>query len=133
MPTKILIVDDSRLIHRMCQVALRAYRRPLEAYFAEDGFEAFQQLHQHPDVALILLDVNMPRMSGLEFLERLAGEPAFAGVLVVLQSTEDQPADVARGLTAGAAAYLTKPFTAQQLHAVLDDLLDGAAAPRSRP
>jgi CheY-like chemotaxis protein len=123
MPIHLLIVDDSRLMHRLVEVALRAYRLPLELHFAEDGFEALQQLQRHPDTALVLLDVNMPRMSGLELLERLRAEPVFADIPVVLQSTEDQADDVSRGLAAGATTYLTKPFSAEQLHALLDRVL----------
>jgi CheY-like chemotaxis protein len=121
---RILIVDDSRLVHRLVEAALRGYRRRLELHFAQDGFEALQQLHAHPDMAFVLLDVNMPGMGGLELLERLAAEPAFAGVPVVLQSTEDQADDLTRGLAAGARSYLPKPFTAPQLHAVLDEILE---------
>jgi CheY-like chemotaxis protein len=129
MTPQILVVDDSRLMHRLVDAALRTYRVPLEVHFAEDGFEALQQLERHPDTALVLLDVNMPRMGGLELIERLAQEPVFASIPIVLQSTEDQADDVARGLAAGARTYLTKPFTAQELHRVLDTLLGFCAAP----
>lgn len=129
MPTKILIVDDSQLIHRMYAMALRSCRRSIEPHFAADGYEALKQLHAHPDTALILLDVNMPLMSGLEVLERLKAEPVFAAIPVVLQSTEDQADDVHRGLAVGARAYLTKPFTPQQLQALLDELLEPVPQP----
>ena len=124
MRAKVLVVDDSRLLHKMYDLALRAYGgMTLEPLFASDGVEGLTRLHEHPDTALVLLDVNMPTMSGLEFLRRVRNEPAFRSVRVVLQSTEDSQADIARGLEAGADDYLTKPFGPPQLHAVLDRML----------
>lgn len=124
MVKKVLIVDDSLLLHRMYELALRSYARsPIEPLTAADGREAFVRLQEHPDTALILLDVNMPTMSGLEFLEQLRAQPAFKDIRVVLQSTEDQVQDVRRGLVAGAVGYLTKPFTPRQLHQLLDVVL----------
>lgn len=128
MPVKVLVVDDSILLHKMYDLALRAYRGgAIEPHFAANGREGLVQLQAHPDVALILLDVNMPAMSGLEFLRQVKAEPAMAGIPVVMQSTEDQEADVQRALDAGAAGYLPKPFTPAQLHALLDGLLSGVA------
>jgi len=124
---QVLVVDDSRLLHKMYDLALQAYPRcRIRPHFASDGYEGLAQLQAHADVALILLDVNMPAMSGLEFLRRAKAEPAMAAIPVVLQSTEDQADDVRRGLEAGACAYLAKPFTPAQLHALLDDVLFGA-------
>jgi CheY-like chemotaxis protein len=122
---KVLVVDDSQLIHKMYELALRAYPRcELESHFASDGFEGLAQLQRHPDIGLIMLDVNMPSMSGLEFLTRVKAEPALRGIPVVLQSTEDSEDDIRRGMEAGAWGYLTKPYTPQRLHALLDEILD---------
>jgi CheY-like chemotaxis protein len=127
MPVKILVVDDSTLLHKMYDLALRAYRAcAIEPHFASNGRDGLVQLQAHPDVALILLDVNMPTMSGLEFLRHVKAEPAMAHVPVVMQSTEDQQDDVRRALDAGASSYLAKPFTPAQLHALLDTYLENA-------
>jgi CheY-like chemotaxis protein len=65
MPVKVLVVDDSVLLHKMYDLALRAYRGcAVESHFASNGREGLVQLQAHPDVQLILLDVNMPTMSG---------------------------------------------------------------------
>jgi two-component system chemotaxis response regulator CheY len=121
MTRQVLVVDDSRLLHKMYDLALRAYRGcVVEPRFASDGREGLAQLHAHPEVALVLLDVNMPTMSGLEFLRLVKAEPALADLPVVLVSTEDQLDDIRRGMEAGAAGYLAKPFTPAQLHSVLD-------------
>ena len=121
---KVLVVDDSQLMHKMYALALKAYPGcEVEPQFATDGFDGLARLHEHPDIDLIMLDVNMPSMSGLEFLERLKAERAFKSIPVILQSTEDSRDDIQRGLALGACGYLTKPFTPQRLHALLDEVL----------
>lgn len=124
MGHKVLVVDDSLLMHKMYALALRAYPRGgVEAFFAASGFEGLARLQEQPDTALVLLDVNMPGLNGLEFLGRVRAEPALRDIPVVLQSTEDQQEDMERGLAAGARGYLRKPFTPQQLHQLLDTVL----------
>lgn len=124
MPKKILIVDDSPLLHRMYEYALKAYPGcAVELHGATNGRDALARLHEHPDTALVLLDVNMPEMSGLEFLRHMRAEAAFKDIAVVLQSTEDQVEDIHRGLAAGARGYLTKPFSHHQLYQLLDAVL----------
>jgi CheY-like chemotaxis protein len=125
MTHKVLVVDDAVLLHRLYDAALRSYARcGIEPHFAASGAEALRRLSEHPDTALVMLDVNMPAMTGLECLAQLRREPALREIPVVLQSTEDQTADIQRGLAAGARGYLTKPFTPQQVHRLLDLLLD---------
>ena len=121
---RVLLVEDSALIHKLVRATLRNYPREIEVYVANDGVEGLVMLNQHPDTDLILLDVNMPNMSGLEFLSTVRKEPVFDDVKVVLQSTEDRQADIERGLAAGASGYLTKPFTAAELHALLDEMFE---------
>lgn len=124
MRRKVLVVDDSMLLHKMYGMALEAYPgREVKALFASDGAEGLARLHEHPDIALVFLDVNMPTMSGLEFLRRVRTTPTFDDVRVVLQSTEDSDDDVTLGLETGADAYLRKPFGHADLFALLDRLL----------
>ena len=124
MKKKVLVVDDSLLLHRMYDLALRSYAHcVVEPHFAASGAEALERLSEHPDMSLIMLDINMPAMTGLECLDRLRREPALCEIPVVLQSTEDQLSDIHRGLTAGARGYLTKPFSPAQLHQMLDTVL----------
>ncbi len=123
MRKKVLVVDDSLLLHRMLELALGAYEScEIEVLYAQNGHEGLVRLHEHPDTDLILLDINMATMSGLEFLSRVKSEKAFKDIDVILQTTEDSSRDVARGLEAGARAYLPKPFTPQQLHEKLDEV-----------
>jgi two-component system chemotaxis response regulator CheY len=108
---KILIVEDSRLIHKMYEVMLR----PLILVSAFDGREGLDRLSENHDVDLIILDMNMPKMTGLEFLAQVKATPALAKIPVIIVSTEGKEDDVARGLQSGAAAYLKKPFLREDL------------------
>jgi two-component system chemotaxis response regulator CheY len=105
-PSKILVIDDSKLIHRMFSVILPK----TTLVSALDGQEALARLAEHPDTELIFLDINMPRMNGLEFLTQVKADPALASIPVVIVSTEGKEEDTLRGLRAGAAAYVKKPF-----------------------
>lgn len=108
---KVLIVEDSRLIHKMYEVMLR----PITLLSAFDGREGLDKLSQSPDVDLIILDVNMPKMTGLEFLAQVKATPDLARIPVIIVSTEGKEEEVARGLQNGAMAYLRKPFHREDL------------------
>jgi two-component system chemotaxis response regulator CheY len=120
-PRKVLVVDDSKLLHRMYEMMLRQV--PL--VHAYDGREGLERLRAHPDIELVLLDLNMPVMNGLEFLAVAKADEALAKVPVIVVTTEGSGAQTERGMAAGAAAYITKPFDGVRLLAVIDKL--GAA------
>lgn len=117
-PKKILVIDDSKLIHKMFNVMLRQY----DVIHAHDGQEGLQCLGEATDVDLILLDVNMPNMNGLEFLSRVKADAALKEIPVVIISTEGKEEDTIRGLEAGASAYIKKPFGNQELLEVIQRL-----------
>ncbi len=83
-PKKVLVVDDSRLIHKLFEVMLRDFELVHDA----DGLEALQCLGEHADIDLILLDINMPNMNGLEFLDKIKQDAALAAITVIIVSTE---------------------------------------------
>src|SRR5438045_8718717 len=117
-PRKILVVDDSKLLHRMFEMMLRQY--PL--VHAYDGKEALERLAESKDVDLVLLDMNMPRMNGLELLEAMKADERRKRIPVVLVTTEGSDEQTQRGLEAGAAAYVKKPLRNEELHAVVKQL-----------
>lgn len=117
-PRKVLVVDDSRLMHKMYEVMLRGYA----VVYATDGLEALRQLDEHDDVDLVLLDINMPNMDGLEFLARAREDGRLAALRVIIVSTEGREEDTARGIEAGADAYITKPFQSEEIRRVIDQL-----------
>jgi CheY-like chemotaxis protein len=114
-PRKVLIIDDSTLIHKLFRFTLPD--RCL--VFAANGVEALSRLSENPDVDLIFLDINMPRMNGLELLARLKADQALAGIPVIVISTEGKEHDVVRGLQAGAAGYVRKPFGSVEITAMM--------------
>jgi two-component system, chemotaxis family, chemotaxis protein CheY len=124
-PRKVLVVDDSKLMHKMYEVMLRQY--PL--VYALDGRQALDRLKENPDVDLVLLDINMPNMNGLEFLAELRADGAAGKIPVIIISTEGREEDTARGLEAGANAYIKKPFHSEEILDVIARLeAKGSAA-----
>ncbi len=123
-PKKVLVVDDSKLLHRMFEMMLRQY--PL--VHAYDGREALVRLAEHNDVDLILLDINMPRMNGLEFLAAVKAHTEFARIPVIIITTEGTEDDTQRGLEAGASAYVKKPFHNEELLGVINRIQTSPAA-----
>lgn len=122
MPT-ILIADDEPHIVELVRLTLEDERvRVVEAY---DGATALARAAElHPD--LVLLDVHLPDVSGLEVCARLRGLPGGAAAKIVMLTAAAQEADVARGLAAGADHYLTKPFSPVRLLSLVDGLLPHA-------
>jgi CheY-like chemotaxis protein len=123
-PRKILVVDDSKLMHKMYEVMLRQY--PL--VYASDGRQALDRIREHPDLDLVLLDINMPNMNGLEFLAELRSDPDRAELSVIIISTEGREEDTARGMEAGATAYIKKPFRNEEILDVISRLEKKGAA-----
>jgi CheY-like chemotaxis protein len=122
-PRKVLVVDDSKLLHRMFEMMLRQY--PL--VHAYDGKEALDRLSENGDIDLVLLDMNMPRMNGLELLTAMKADRRLKEIPVVLVTTEGSDEQTQRGLQAGAAAYVKKPFRNEELIAVVQRLTSTAA------
>ena len=119
----VLIVDDSAAIRKILQRVLRQADIPIgEAYEAGDGIEALERLREHK-VDLILSDINMPNMDGLEFLGKLKADGAFKTVPVIMVSTEGSQTKVLEAVQLGAAGYVRKPFTPDQIKDKLAGLL----------
>ncbi len=112
---RVLIVDDSSVMRKIVERALRQAGLELsEVVEASNGAEALVAV-QKGALDLILTDINMPVMDGLEFLRNLADLNAVKGVPVVMITTEGSEARVVEALSAGAKGYLRKPFTPEQV------------------
>ena len=112
MSALILVVDDNADNVNIAREILLS--RGFEVRVAYDGQSALASVEQQrPD--LVLLDVMMPQMSGMEVLDRLRANPATAGVPVILVTAKDQDEDLLAGYKYGADYYITKPFSAKQL------------------
>jgi CheY-like chemotaxis protein len=117
-PTTVLLVDDSRT----SLAILVAYldNTGYDLVRARDGVEALRLLALEPDrYQAVLLDLEMPRMSGLEVLQRMKGNPQLMHVPVIIQTASDDPLQVAEGLAAGARYYLIKPLEQMKLQAII--------------
>jgi two-component system chemotaxis response regulator CheY len=115
MPLDVLIVDDSAAIRKILHRVLVQAEVPLGKVFeASDGMEALEKLKLEK-VGLILSDINMPNMDGIELLSKLKADDALKTVPIVMITTEGSQAKVMQALQLGAAGYVRKPFTAEQI------------------
>ena len=109
---KILAVDDEKHIVRLVQITLE--KEGYELITASNGREALEKVAvEKPD--LVVMDVMMPEMDGLEALAKMKNDPATAGIPVIMLTAKAQDSDVFRGWQSGADLYLTKPFNPSEL------------------
>jgi len=115
---KLVIADDEADIRRLIVFLLRSY----DLYEAQNGRRTLELIREvRPD--LVLLDVMMPEMTGLEVLDAMRGNPLTTFIPVVLLSAKGQTAEIERGLSSGATRYLVKPFEAQSLRTCVAEVL----------
>jgi two-component system chemotaxis response regulator CheY len=113
--TRTLIVDDSSVMRKIVERALRqAGLDTLVVHEAGSGTEGLEMLKEQK-VDLILSDINMPSMDGLEFLRQLRAQDLAPGVPVVMITTESSEEHVKQAIQAGAQGYIRKPFTPEQV------------------
>ena len=121
--TTILVVDDSATMRRMVVAALRGLG-PVRFDEAQTGLEAIERLSVAP-VDLVLLDLNMPDVHGLEVLRFVRSHQAFREIPVVVLTTRGDEESREAALSGGATLYLTKPFTPSELAPRVRELLEG--------
>ena len=123
-----LVVDDSPLHHQMYKLIFgRGSLAGSTVYHATNGREGYALFMAHPELSLVLLDLNMPEMNGLEFLERRRADKLHLDGPVVLVTTESTPDDEARGRAAGAWEYLRKPFQPADVERLAQRVLTASA------
>jgi len=112
MSTRVLVVDDRGESSRATCATLEA--RGLDVEHAPDGLSALERIElRRPDV--ILLEVEMAPMGGMELLDRIRANPQLAGIPVILVAAGAEDEDLLEGYKFGADYYLTKPFSPRQL------------------
>ncbi|HEY5962267.1 MAG TPA: response regulator [Polyangiaceae bacterium] len=124
MSKKILVIDDSATVRQ--QVGLALSQAGFEIVEAVDGIDGIDKLNTVPSVALVICDVNMPRMNGLEMLEKVHSEKKHPTVPIIILTTEGQPDLVERAKKAGAKGWIVKPFKAELLVAAAKKLTQAA-------
>ena len=123
MPIDVLIVDDSAAIRKILHRVLLQADVPLgKVVEAGDGQEALLKL-QEQKIGLILSDINMPNMDGLQFLSAVKAQESLKGVPFVMVTTEGSSSKVMEAVALGAAGYVKKPFTADQIKEKLSGLI----------
>jgi two-component system, chemotaxis family, chemotaxis protein CheY len=123
MPIDVLIVDDSAAIRKILQRVLTQTEVPLgQVHEAGDGVEALNVLKSN-QVNLILSDINMPNMDGLQLLSQIKSQDAYKAVPVIMITTEGNQTKVMEAVQLGAAGYVRKPFTAEQIKEKLTGLI----------
>jgi two-component system, chemotaxis family, chemotaxis protein CheY len=122
----VLIVDDSSVMRKIVERSLRQAGIEIgQVYEAGNGLEALAVLNERT-VNLVLCDINMPAMDGLEFVKQLPSVQNAKGVPVVMITTEGSEGHVVQALSAGARGYIRKPFTADQVKEHILPVLGGS-------
>ncbi len=116
----ILAVDDSKVMHGRIEQVLGQKYRVLVADNAVDGLSMIY----HEQVAVLLLDVSMPDIDGLELCRTVRSIPQFQTLPIIMLTARDSSFDKVQGHLAGATEYLTKPFDAKQLNQLISSFLN---------
>ncbi|MGA2588763.1 MAG: response regulator [Bryobacteraceae bacterium] len=107
MSLRAMVVDDSRAIRMILSRSLS--EMGYDVCSAADGAEALSLMRE--GISLILVDWNMPRMNGLDFVKQLRADPRYSPVTVMMVTTETEVEQMVKALEAGANEYVMKPFT----------------------
>ena len=128
MKLNVLVVDDSAAIRKILLRVLSQTDLPVEkVHEASDGVEALKIMNSDK-VNLVLSDVNMPNMDGLELLTTVRANAEWKAVSVIMITTEGSQAKVLEAVQLGANGYVRKPFTADQIKEKVLSCLKGASA-----
>ncbi len=122
-PLRILVVEDSSAMRAFVRATLED-AGGVEVQEAQSGFEALRLLPRQV-FDLVIVDVNMPDINGLELVSFMRRSQEHQGTPLLIISTEASARDRERGLSLGANAYLSKPFQPEQLRAAVAELLAG--------
>jgi two-component system alkaline phosphatase synthesis response regulator PhoP len=111
----VLVADDEPHIGRIIKMKLE--QGPFIVTLAYDGREALEQMENDPEIALVLLDVMMPYMTGLDVLARLRGDDRWRSVPCIVLTAAGQEQHHKQAMELGASEFLTKPFSPKKLYA----------------
>jgi len=124
MESDVLVVDDSAAIRKILQRVLRQTGMAIGTiYEAGDGQEALDLLKAHK-IDLVLTDINMPKMDGIQLLGAIKASPQWSAVPVMMITTEGGETKVGEAVRLGAAGYVRKPFTADQIKEKLAGIVE---------
>jgi len=134
MVCHVLVADDEPHIGRIVKTKLE--QGPFRVTLVFDGTEALDALAAHDDIKLVLLDLMMPHLSGLEVLERMRADARWSSLPCVILTAAGQDQRYDEAMRLGASDFITKPFSPKRLYARVVELTgmdDGDDAPSSAP
>jgi two-component system chemotaxis response regulator CheY len=117
MPAKVLVVDDSRAIRQQVGTALA--QAGYHVVEAEDGLQGLNTIGVQRDIAMVICDVNMPNMNGLEMLAAVKADPSNAALPIFMLTTEGKADLIQQAKRNGAKGWIVKPFKPDQLVAAV--------------
>ncbi len=121
MLEKVMIVEDSDLQAKMCRMVFGTYPG-CRVTLAGNGLQALDQLAMSDDIQLIILDINMPKMNGLDFLKAMRRD-GYGHIPVIVISTEGKDEDIRKALELGAKGYIKKPWKAEQINELVGRII----------
>lgn len=119
---RIMVVDDSGMTRKM--VSFTISREGYQVDTAENGVDALEKLYRSP-FDLIIMDMNMPQMDGMELLRRLRDDEQYREVPVIILSSNAAPLEIQRAMKAGANYYLIKPTDSEKLVKCVGTIVKG--------
>lgn len=132
MSANVLVVDDSGTMRGMIKRTLAISGLDIgEVFEASNGIEALARMDEYA-VSVILLDINMPLMNGIQLLSRMHDDQRLRGIPVIIASTAGSEPQIRELLAAGARGYVRKPFRPEQLRDVLLPIV-GLRSPAAQP
>jgi two-component system chemotaxis response regulator CheY len=117
MNKRVLVVDDSATVRQQVGNALR--EAGFDIVEASDGLDGAAKIDGDRSISMVICDVNMPRLNGLEMLEKVKRDPKNASLPFIMLTTEGQPALMDRAKKFGAKGWIVKPFKAELLVGVV--------------
>lgn len=126
---KVLVVDDDNTTRRLLSIYLKG--SGFEVITAENGLDAIEKIGMN-NVNLVITDLNMPYMDGIELVKSLRADPAWSHIPILMVTTEADPEEQNKALAAGANGYITKPvgsdIVAREIRQILKDIMDKGGA-----
>jgi CheY-like chemotaxis protein len=121
----ILIVDDSSTVRKFLAHTLKT--KNFRCIEASDGFDALEKLAQNPEIRLIICDLNMPNMDGIEFISTVRNDPLYIDLPIIMLTTDGTPENKKLAYDTGANLYLVKPSPAHIILFKVQSLLQADA------
>ena len=124
MSNFVMVIDDSPTVRKIVETCLRREGFTVESF--SDGVEAMKALNanQVPPPALVILDINLPKMDGYEVARKFKSKPQLSNTVIVMLTRRDGVIDRLKGRLAGAKDYITKPFKTQGIISITKSHLE---------